>query len=146
MAMDAGSVTFTFPAQGQATAAALAVVGNVTSTGDKAFWNITEPLDIVEVGAFIGTATDADTYAFKFSLAPNIGGSFTDFATVTGPAATIIASGSCVRKYVTQRANKGDVLRVNVTDAAGAGTAQFYVKAYPAGQGQRETGDVASTT
>src|SRR5262244_437243 len=59
MAMDAGTYTWAFPANGQATDAANAVAGNVTTTGDKAFFVASEGVDVVEVGALIGTAAGA---------------------------------------------------------------------------------------
>jgi hypothetical protein len=131
MAADAGMILLTFPVNGQATDGAN---GGAVTTGDKAFFWSPIPLDIAEVGALIGTATSADTYAFTVATAPASGGSFTVFATVTGPVATIIPSGTRLKKSIgNKRLNAGDVLRFTVSDAASAGTAQFYAICYPAG-------------
>src|SRR5215475_1745877 len=131
MAMDAGTNYFTFPVSGQATDAGNAVAGNVTTTGDKVFFVAPDGVDIVEVGALIGTAT-----------APAIGGSYTVQNTVTGPAAAL-ATGTALRRNVKIHLEKGQVLRFSVTGAPASGTAQFYAKGYPAGA---RSVDVISTT
>src|SRR5262249_59954092 len=94
MAMDAGTYTWAFPANGQATDAANAVAGNVTTTGDKAFFVASEGVDVVEVGALIGTATAATAYVFTAATAPAIGGSYTVAATGTRPTVAVSA-GAC---------------------------------------------------
>ena len=142
MAMDAGTYTWAFPANGQATDAANAVAGNVTTTGDKAFFVATEGVDVVEVGALIGTATAATAYIFTAATAPAIGGSYTVAATVTGPTAAI-AAGACLRRTTKIHLDKGQVLRFSVTGAPASGTAQLYAKCYPSGS---RTVDVVSTT
>src|SRR5215468_12556262 len=98
MAIDAGVVKWQFPTNGQATDAANAVAGNVTTTGDKAFFLADANYDVYEVGALIGTATAATTYTFTVATAPLIGGSYTVQATVTGPAGTAIAAGGALKK------------------------------------------------
>ena len=143
MAMDAGTYTWTFPANGQATDAANAVAGNVTTAADKAFFVATEGVDVVEVGANIGTATAATAYAFTVATAPNIGGAYTVQATVTGPAAAL-AAGSCLKKNVKIHLNRGQVLRFTVTSAPASGTAQLFAKMYPAPTGV--VTDVVSST
>lgn len=146
MAMDAGLILLTFPATGQATDAGNGVAGNCTPTGDKAFYWAPTALDVAEVGALIGTATAADTYAFTVASAPATGGVFTVFATVTGPAATIIPAGTRLVKAVNKRIAAGDVLRFTVSDASSAGTAQFFAICYPAGDSVSGTEVVVSST
>src|SRR5262245_56998064 len=143
MSMDAGTYTWAFPANGQATDAANAVAGNVTTTGDKAFFVATEGVDVVEVGAVVGTATAATAYVFTVATAPAIGGSYTVAATVTGPAAAI-AAGAALKKNVKIHLNRGQVLRFSVTSAPASGTAQLFAKCYPAGTGVAS--DVVSST
>lgn len=144
MAMDAGTFYWSTPANGQATDAGNAVAGNVTSTGDKAFFVAPEGVDIVEVGALIGTATAATTYVFTVATAPRIAGAYTVQATVTGPAATAIAAGGVLKKGVKIHLDRGQVLRFAVTGAPASGTAQLFAKGYPAGTGV--AGELVSTT
>jgi len=144
MAMDAGTIFWAFPANGQATDAANAVAGNVTATGDKVFFVAPQGVDIVEVGALIGTATAATTYAFTVATAPKIGGSYTVVGTVTGPASTAIAAGAALKKNTKIHLDRGGVLRFSVTGAPASGTAQFYATGYPAGTGLAT--DLTSTT
>jgi hypothetical protein len=141
--MDAGTYTWTSPANGQATDAANAVAGNVTTTGDKAFFVATEGVDVVEAGAVIGTVTAATSYAFTLATAPRIGGAYTVQATVTGPAAAI-AAGAALKKPVKIHLDRGQVLRFSVTSAPASGTAQFFAKLYPANTGVAS--DVLSST
>jgi len=140
--MDAGTNYFTFPVSGQATDAGNAVAGNVTTTGDKVFFVAPDGVDIVEVGALIGTATAATAYVFTVATAPAIGGSYTVQNTVTGPAAAL-ATGTALRRNVKIHLEKGQVLRFSVTGAPASGTAQFYAKGYPAGA---RSIDVVSST
>jgi len=144
MAMDAGSFYWTVPANGQATDAANAVAGNVTTTGDKAFFVAPEGVDVVEVGALIGTATAATTYVFTLATAPRIGGAYTVVGTVTGPAGASIPAGGVLKKAQKIHLDRGQVLRISVTGAPASGTAQFFARGYPAGTGV--AGEFASTT
>jgi hypothetical protein len=144
MSMDAGTVFLSVPANGQATEAANAIAGNVTTTGDKAFFVAPVGLDVVEVGAVIGTATAATTYIFTVATAPKMGGAYTVQATVTGPATTIIAAGTKLKKNTKIHLDAGNVLRFSVTGAPASGTAQLYAMAYPAGTGTAT--DLTSTT
>lgn len=141
MAMDAGTIYWSAPANGQATDAANA---GAVSAGDKAFFVATEGTDIVEIGALIGTATAATTFVFTAATAPRIGGAYTVVATVTGPAATAIAAGGVLKKGVKIHLDRGQVLRFAVTGAPASGTAQLYAKGYPAGTGV--AGELVSTT
>jgi hypothetical protein len=98
MALDAGTVLWTVPLNGQTTEAGLAIAGNVTTTGVKAAFIAQQPMDIYEVGAIIGTATAATTYVFTVAVDEKIGGTLaatgSNFATVTGPAGAAIAAGT----------------------------------------------------
>jgi hypothetical protein len=141
--MDAGTYVWTFPSNGAATDAGNAVAGNVTTTGDKAFFTAQEGVDVVEVGALIGTATAATAFVFTVASADNIGGTYTVQNTVTGPAAAITSGGVLRSKSCKIHLNKGDVLRFSVTTAPASGTAQFYAKVYPSGS---QTIDTVSTT
>jgi hypothetical protein len=141
----------TFPVNGQATDAAN---GGATTAGDKAFFWITHPVDLVEVGALVGVATLADTFAFTVSRAPAPGGTFATLtnaagqtAVVTGPVATIIPIGTRLKKDLGSiRLNAGDVLRFSVTDASATGAVQFYALCYPAGEPATGSEIVISTT
>jgi hypothetical protein len=126
MAIDAGTFVWSVPLNGQATDAALAIAGNVTTATDKAFFLAEQPIDVYEVGAIIGTVTAATTYVFTVATAPAIGGAYTVQATVTGPAGAAIPAGSTLKKFVKIRVPKGGVLRFTVTGAPASGTAQLY--------------------
>jgi len=133
MAIDAGLVKWTFPANGQSTDAANAVAGNVTTTGDKVFFLADANYNVFEVGALIGTATAATTYVFTVATAPLIGGSYTVANTITGPASTAIAAGGALKRSVNIPLAKGACLRFSVTGNPASGTAQFYAILAPAG-------------
>lgn len=143
MGMDAGTIFLSVPANGQATDAANAIAGNVTTAGDKAFFVAPMGMDVVEVGAIVGTATAATAYVFTVATAPRIAGAYTVVATVTGPAAAI-AAGARLKKNTKIHLDAGQVLRFSVTGAPASGTAQLYAVAYPAGTGQAS--DLTSTT
>jgi len=139
MAGDAGAIYWTVPTQGQSTEAGSAIAGNVTSTGVKAAFLAMQPTDIYEVGAVIGgTATAATTYTFTVAVDEKVGGTLAssgeNFATVTGPASTIIAAGVTLKKSVRMRVPKGGCLVFNVTSAPASGTAMLYALGSPAGQ------------
>jgi hypothetical protein len=110
------------------------------------------PMDIFEVGVVIVTATGADTLVVDFRKETTPTGSVpantTNFAKVTGPAATIIAAGKVLsKKDVNTRVKKGDKIWAVASDAAtGATDAIAYFKAYPAGEAKVEADDLASTT
>jgi len=141
MSMDAGTYTWTFPANGQATDAANG--GALTPTGDKATFIAQEGVDVVEVGCVIVTASAATAIVFTVASADNAGGSYTVQNTVTGPA-TAIASGGVLRsKNCKIHLNKGDALKFTVTTANASGVGQFYAKCYPSGSA---TLDTVSTT
>jgi hypothetical protein len=139
MAIDAGTIVWSSPAAGVGTTeASAAIAGNVTSTGVKASFVAAQPMDVYEVGAVIGTATAATTYNFTVAVDEKIGGTLassgSNFATVTGPAATIIPGGSTLKKFVKMRVPKGGVLVFTVLATAPAsGTAMFYAIVSPAG-------------
>lgn len=134
MAADSGLVVWQFPTLGQTTDAAQATAAMLTPGADKAFFLAAYNLTVVEVGVLIGTASGADTYAFTVSTAPNIGGAYTLRATITGPTATAIAAGTCLRSAPLDiEMTKGMVLRFTVTDACAAGTGCFYAYLYPSG-------------
>jgi hypothetical protein len=143
MAQDAGTIVLTMPASGGATEAANAIA--LSSTGDKGFVVCPLNLNLFEVGLVEVVAASGTAIVVTFAVAPAPGGAYTTFATITSPTAAV-AAGVVTRKYVDVRVNKGDVIRVNVGIAAAAGTALAYVKAYPAGEGAAEPGDVTSTT
>lgn len=140
MAMDAGTYTWSMPANTQATDAALAAA--LTPAGDKAAFVATEGVDIVEVGVIVGTATAATALIFTASTAPAIGGTYTVMATATGPAASIPAGG-CLKKPCKIHIDKGQVLKLSITQAVATGTGQLYAKVYPAGS---RTSDLISST
>jgi len=140
MSMDAGTYTWSVPANVQATDGALA--GALTPAGDKGFFIATEGVDVVEVGALIGTVTAASALVFTAATAPAIAGSYSVQATVTGPAAGLPAGG-CLRKSTKIHLDKGQVLRLSITGAVATGTGQLYAKVYPAGS---RTADVVSST
>jgi hypothetical protein len=139
MAIDAGQLLFQFPSAGQATEVASQVVTNVTTTGDKVFFLATQPIDVYEVGAVIGTLTAATTYVFSVAANSVIGGAYptigqANFVTVTGPAGAAIAAGTTLKKSQMKiRVPKGGYLRFNVSGAPASGTACFYAIAVPAG-------------
>jgi hypothetical protein len=130
MALDAGTFVWSVPVQGQATEAATAIAGNVTTTGVKAAFVASQPTDVYEVGAVIGTATAATTYTFTVAVDEKIGGTLSttgsNFATVTGPAGAAITGGFTLKKAVKMRVPKGGCLVFNVTSAPASGTAQLY--------------------
>ena len=146
MALDAGYTIWCSPAAGVGTTdASAAIAGNVTSTGAKASFLAAQPMDVYEVGAVIGTATAATTYNFEVAIEEKIGGTFstattispTNYALVTGPAATAIPAGTTLKKFVNMRVPKGGVLRFNVLATAPAsGTAMLYAIVAPAGAPQ----------
>ena len=140
MAMDAGTYTWSTPANLQTTDAALGAA--LTPAGDKAFFLAQEGVDVVEVGVLVGTATSATSLVFTAATAPAIGGSYTVAATVTGPAAGVPAGG-CLKRATKIHLDKGQVLRLSITTAAAAGTGQLYAKVYPAGN--RKVDLVSST-
>ena len=140
MAMDAGTYTWSTPANLQTTDAALGAA--LTPAGDKAFFLAQEGVDVVEVGVLVGTATTAASMAFTAATAPAIGGSYTVQATVTGPAAGVPAGG-CLKKPTKIHLDKGQVLRLSITTAVAAGTGQLYAKVYPTGN--RKVDLVSST-
>lgn len=144
MAMDSGLVIL------QAPVAAAAVTGQVTTTtGVKFELILPAPFDVAEIGFVCTVATDADTMAITFRRRPTPGSASgqSTIGVVTGPAATIIAAGSVVRKYVGEvHCAKGDGIAIDVTDATGAGSGFMYVKGYWSGESASEVGDIASTT
>jgi len=140
MAMDAGTYTWSSPANGQATDGALAAA--LTPAGDKAFFIATEGVDVAEIGCLIATATAATPLVFTAATAPAVAGTYTVKATVTGPAAALPV-GACLRKGVSIHLDKGAVLRLSITGANASGTGALYAKVYPAGS---RTVDVVSTT
>ena len=140
MSMDAGTYTWTVPANLQTSDAALG--GALTPAGDKGFFMATEGVDVVEVGCMIGTVTAATALAITAATAPAIAGSYTVQATVTGPAAGL-AAGACLKKSTKIHLDKGQVFRLSITGAVASGTGQLYAKVYPAGS--RKV-DVISTT
>jgi hypothetical protein len=141
MSMDAGTYTWTFPANGQATDAANAAA--LTPTGDKVTFVAQEGVDVVEVGVVIGTATAATSLVFTVASSDNLGGTYTVQNTVTGPASAIASGGVLRSKSCKIHLNKGDGLKFSVTTAVASGTGQFYAKCYPAGS---QTLDTVSTT
>jgi hypothetical protein len=150
MAGDAGLQILQFPAS------AAAVTGQVTTTtGVKGEIPVFETMDVVEFGFLCTVATDADTLAVTLRRRPTPGSASgqTVVAVLTGPAATIIAAGTILRTFTfiqsgvsSHRVEKGDGLAIDVTDATGAGSGFFYIKAMPAGESTSQTGDLASTT
>lgn len=136
MAADSGLIVWQYPSLGQTTDAGQAIVGVMTpgAPTDKVFFVAAFNITIVEVGCLIGTATGADTYIFTVSTAPNIGGAYTLRSTITGPTATIMAAGTCLRsRPLDIEMTKGMVLKFTVTDPAAAGTGCFYAYGYPSG-------------
>jgi len=140
MAMDAGTYTWSLPANVQATDPALG--GALTPAGDKGFFLATEGVDVVELGLIVTVATSATSVVFTAATAPAVAGSYTVQATVTGPA-TSLAVGSCLKRPCKIHLDKGQVLRLSVTGANAAGVGQLYAKVYPSGS---RTVDVVSTT
>ena len=139
MALDAGYSFWSFPPQGQATEVASAIATNVTTAGVRCAFLATQPTDVYEVGAIIGaTATAATTYVFTVAVDEKVGGTLatapsTNFATVTGPASTIIPAGYTLKKSVKMRVPKGGCLVFNVTGNPASGTACLYAIVAPAG-------------
>jgi len=129
MAIDAGTFIVTWPASAT-TEAGNAIAGNVTSTGVKGSYCAAQPTDVYEIGAVIGTATAATTYVFTAAVDEKIGGTLSssgeNFATITGPASTVIANGTTLKKSVRFRIPKGGTLVLNVTGAPASGTAMLY--------------------
>lgn len=136
MALDAGYIQFE--------AAVDATGANSASLG----FALTN-LNVFEVGVLLITASGADTLAVQFrdQQTPTGSAGGTQIAVVTGPAATIVAAGRMVRKYVNYSVAKGGRLWATVTDATtGSTDARVYLKAYPAGEGGAEADDITSTT
>lgn len=140
MAMDAGTIYLSAPANGQATDAAL---GGALTAGDKAFFIAPQGMTIAEVGAIIGTATTVTPLAFTVAVAPKIGGAYAVKATVTAPGN--LASGAVLKKGgLNIPLARGNVLRISVTGAPTAGTGFVYAIGYPGGPAS--AGETASTT
>jgi len=139
MAMDAGTYTWSLPANVQATEGAL---GGALTAGDKGFFLATEGVDVVEIGVVISVLTSATALAFTAATAPAIGGTYTVQNTVTGPASAL-AVGTTLKRATKIHLDKGQVLRFSVTGAVAAGSGQLYAKVYPSGS---RTVDVVSTT
>lgn len=137
MALDAGMQQFTVALD--LTGANSAIVVPVALTN----------YDVAELDVAIVTASGADTVAVQFrqQITPTGTAGGTQIGVVTGPAATIVAAGKIVRKYVNFRINKGDRVWATVTDTTtGATDAVVGVKLYPAGESGAEPDDIASTT
>jgi hypothetical protein len=136
MALDAGYIQY------QATL-------DLTGANSVSLGEANCPQDIFEIGVELVTASGADTLAVQFreQSPPTGSAGGTQIGVVTGPAATIVAAGKCVKKNVNYRAPKGARIWATVTDATtGATNARVYVKAYPAGESAAESVDIASTT
>jgi hypothetical protein len=146
MALDAGTYTLTVPTTsfvGAAYASVTAIALDAATVG----WTIaTEELDVIEVGCYITVTTGANTFAFSFNKRQTALGADILLATVTGPAGAAIAVDRCLirRPGVNPTTgvvdanpwhfNKGDLMRILVTDTSAAGgRGIFYVKCYPTG-------------
>lgn len=125
---------------------------DLTMTGDKLVVTALEDLNIIEFGLVVTTAITggANTLIVAVDKRP-IAGSDTNRGAADISGGTVNTSvniaGDIIRKYLSYTLKKGEQAVVEVTDAAAAGAALPYIRAYPAGAGKVSThSNGASTT
>jgi hypothetical protein len=133
---------------GPLSASSVAALGlALDSAVDIAFILVPEGCAVYEIGVRVTVATSADLFAVDFVQKPLAASTASDALIGTVTSAASQAADAVVRKFVNFDLNKGDLVRITVSNAGSTGAKGVpYLKAYPKGQSGAEAVDVASTT